>query len=75
MPVICEKVTVDYGTPDEIQQLVQYDERDTPDRDACLRYLVDCGHMLVRENHPVQGPDGEPCVSWADLSDLIEPRD
>lgn len=42
------------------------------DKDSCVQYLRDCGHEVVLE--PAGGIPGEQ-TTWADLSDLIEPRD
>ena len=62
----------------ESPSLVQFDDADPADvvsRQMCLDYLADCGHVVSVEPYEVQGPDGEPCVSWGDLSDLWETAD
>lgn len=72
----CEKVNITRNGY-EYEYLVQYDDQhDADERKSCLDYLTDCGYKITTTNHPIQEHDGqEPCVSWSDLSDIIEPGD
>ncbi len=61
---MAEKVTID----GEDTFVIEPDS----DREPCLSYLRDCGHEVAVE--PATGVPGER-TTWAELSDLIEPRD
>ena len=70
--VLCEEVTINAGTPRETIQLVQYLKAEKADRDECLKYLTERGHVIATKPHPVVGPNDDPAVSWGDLADVID---
>ena len=70
----CEKVICTKGN-DTNSYLIQYGAAQEQDKAECMRYLADCGWILNVEPCSVVGPQDEPAVSWANLSDILEPRD
>lgn len=82
--VICEKVTIDAGTDNEVSYLVQYEHNldGLVEKSDCLRHLCNCGHTVMYKSHDVvtagtkeDGTEDDPAMSWADLSDVVEPAD
>lgn len=72
---VCEKVSIGDESGDDTKY-VQYDDvTDKTQKESTIAYLRDCGFEITTEPHPVQGPDGESCLSWGELSDFYGSRD
>ncbi len=68
--VVCEKVTIKNSSDETFEYVQYYTPDDLNDRDIALAHLRSCGYEVSVEVAEIQGQDGEPCVSWGDLSDI-----
>lgn len=76
MAQVYEKVKVTFG--DDRSERVflvksNNDQYGIKERDSCIRYLKDCGHVV--DTKQVEEPVGKRTISYGRLSDIIESRD